>query len=306
MHTTFEEQIASNKARTFWLGFFFVLIVGGIAYGISIVYSPDQAFVIVAVALVASLLYTWFSYYNSDKVVLWQVGAHEVSHADEPFLMNTIEGLCLAAGLPVVPRVFVIEDPAPNAFATGRDPQHAVVCVTRGLLEKMNRSQVEGVLSHELSHVYNRDILVMTIAVMLVGVIALMSDIFWRMMWWGGGGRRSSSNSGGGGMLMLVLFAIALILIILAPFIAQLMQLAISRNREYLADATGAKLTRNPEELASALEVIARDPEPLEVANKATAHLFIANPLADHGGWLNGLFDTHPPIRERIRRLRAM
>jgi heat shock protein HtpX len=306
MHTTFEEQIASNKARTFWLGFFFVLIVGGIAYGISIVYSPDQAFVIVAVALVASLLYTWFSYYNSDKIVLWQVGAHEVSHADEPFLMNTIEGLCLAAGLPVVPRVFVIEDPAPNAFATGRDPQHAVVCVTRGLLEKMNRSQVEGVLSHELSHVYNRDILVMTIAVMLVGVIALMSDIFWRMMWWGGGGRRSSSNSGGGGMLMLVLFAIALILIILAPFIAQLMQLAISRNREYLADATGAKLTRNPEELASALEVIARDPEPLEVANKATAHLFIANPLADHGGWLNGLFDTHPPIRERIRRLRAM
>jgi heat shock protein HtpX len=194
----------------------------------------------------------------------------------------------------------VIEDGAPNAFATGRDPQHAALAVTRGLLDKMHQLELEGVIGHEMSHVQNYDIRFMMLVTVLVGTVVLLSDWMTRSLWYGRG--RRSSRSSGGGLLMLI----GLVFVILSPLIAQLMQLALSRRREFLADASGAMLTRYPEGLANALERIAADTEPLEVANKATAHLYIYNPLRDHGGWLNGLFSTHPPVEERVKRLREM
>jgi heat shock protein HtpX len=198
----------------------------------------------------------------------------------------------------------VIEDSAPNAFATGRDPHHAALAVTRGLLTKMNRLELEGVVGHEMAHIRDYDIRFMMLVSVLVGTIVLLSDWMTRSLWYGGGRRRSSDSGGGGAGSILLL--IGLVLVILSPIIAQLMQLAVSRRREFLADAEGAHLTRYPEGLASALQKIAADPDPLETANKATAALYICNPLADHGGWLNSLFDTHPPVEERIARLRAM
>ncbi len=237
------------------------------------------------------------SYYYSDKVVLSISGAREVTAGENAFLHNTVEGLAIAAGIPK-PRVYVIDDPAPNAFATGRDPEHAAIAVTQGLLDKMSRQELEGVLAHEMSHIENFDIRFSTMVVVLVGTIALLRDFFWRDLRYGRGRSRDSSS----GMLWVV----GIVLAILAPIIAQLIQLAISRQREYLADMNGARLTRNPEGLASALTKLEADKEALAVANKATAHLYIVNPLHDWGGKLNGLFDTHPPIEERIRRLRAL
>jgi heat shock protein HtpX len=246
---------------------------------------------------------SWGSYYYSDRIVLSMSQARPVTHEQEPRLWNAVEGLSIAAGLPM-PKLYIIEDSAPNAFATGRDPQHAALAVTRGLLDKMNRVELEGVVAHEMSHIQNYDIRFMTLVAVLVGTIVLFADWVIRSLWWGGGRRRSRRDGGGGASAILLV--IGLIFLILSPIIAQLMQLALSRRREYLADASGAMLTRYPEGLASALEKIAADPEPLEVANKATAHLYIYNPLREHGGWLNSLFSTHPPIEDRVARLRAM
>jgi len=262
-------------------------------------YFKSTALIWAAAAL--SLLMSWVGYYYSDKIVLAMSGAHQVTHEEEPHLHNVVEGLALAAGLPK-PRLYVIEDTATNAFATGRDPAHAALAVTRGLLDKMNRIQLEGVIAHEMSHVKNYDIRFMTLVSVMVGVVALLSDWMMRAMWWGGG--RDREEKGGGGGIQAVLMVVALVLMILAPIIAMLIQFAISRRREYLADASGAMLTRYPEGLASALERLAADTEPLEAANKATAHLYIVNPLK--GGGLNSLFSTHPPIEERVRRLREM
>ncbi len=240
------------------------------------------------------------SYYYSDQLVLTMSGARRIETKEqEPRLWNAVEGLCLAAGLPM-PKLYVIDDPAPNAFATGRDPQHAALCATAGLLDKMEKTELEGVVAHELSHIRNYDIRLMMLVTVLVGTVVLLSDWMTRSLWYGGGRRRSSSSSGGA--LMLV----GLVLVILSPIIAQVMQLAISRKREFLADASGALLTRYPEGLARALEKIEADPEPLATANKATANLYISDPLRDHGGWLNSMFSTHPPIEERIERLRNM
>jgi heat shock protein HtpX len=223
-----------------------------------------------------------------------------VTKEGEPELYRIVENLCIGSGLPM-PKVYVIEDSAPNAFATGRDPKHASVTVTRGLLDKLDKSETEGVIAHEMSHIGNYDIRFMTLVSVLVGSVILLSDWVLRGLWYGGGRRR---GRGGANPILLL---IALVFIILSPIIAQLMQLALSRQREFLADATGAKLTRYPEGLASALEKIAADREPLEVANKATAHLYIYNPLRDYRrSWLNNLFSTHPPIVERVKRLRAM
>jgi heat shock protein HtpX len=246
---------------------------------------------------------SYYSYYHSDELVLNMSQARPATKEEFPTLINTLEGLTLAAGLPMTPRAYVIDDPAPNAFATGRDPMHSAIAVTTGLLKKLDRYQLEGVLAHELSHVANRDILLSTVAAIMVGAIVLLSDWALRSMWFGGGRRRSSRDSGN---MQLILMLVALLAVILAPIVAQLMRLAISRRREFLADANAIKLTRYPGGLAGALQTIALDAEPLAVANKATAHLFIANPLADHGGWLNNLFSTHPPIEERIHRLQAM
>lgn len=302
----FEEQIAANTRNTYLLMAIFIVLLTGIMWAVGRIYAPGYAYVLAFVAAIITFATSYFSFYHSDQIVLSMSHARPATKAEYPFLINALEGLTLAAGLPAVPKAYVIDDSAPNAFATGRDPQHAAVAVTTGLLEKLNRYQLEGVLAHELSHVANRDILLSTIAAVMVGTIVLLSDWVLRSMWFGGGRRRRDSRDGEGGGNPILLI-IAILAIILAPIIAQLLRLAVSRRREYLADANAVKLTRYPDGLAGALEAIASDHEPLEVANKATAHLYIANPLRDQGeSWLNGLFSTHPPIAERIARLRAM
>ena len=283
----------------------FSLLLIGLVWAVGRIYAPAYAYVLAVAAAVFAFFSSYASFYYSDQLVLNMSGAHEASKAEYPHLIDTLEGLTLAAGMTDVPRAYVIDDPAPNAFATGRDARHAAVAVTTGLLQKLDRYQLEGVLAHELSHVADRDILLSTVAAIMVGTIVLLSDWVLRSLWWGGGRRRRDSDSDGGG-INAILTIIALLAVILAPIVALLLQMAISRRREYLADANAIKLTRYPDGLAGALEAIARDDEPLLHANKATAHLYIANPLHDHGGWLNGLFDTHPPIAERIARLQAM
>jgi heat shock protein HtpX len=302
-HWLFENQISTNIRDTYLLMVMFAVLLIGIVWGVCEIKSPIFAIPLAIVAAVVAFGFSFYSFYHSDELVLNMSHARPASKEEFPVLLDTLEGLTIAAGLPVIPRAYVIDDPAPNAFATGRDPQHSAIAVTTGLLQKMDRYQLEGVLAHELSHVANRDILLSTVAAIMVGAIVLLSDWALRSLWFGGGNRRSSRNLGA---LNLILMAIALISIILSPIIAQLLQLAISRHREFLADANAVRLTRYPEGLAGALESIERDQEPLAVANKATAHLYIVNPLLDHGGWLNSLFSTHPPIEERIRRLHLM
>lgn len=289
------EQIAGNRRWSYLLLFAFVLLISGIGY----VFGMETGLGAYAVlpALVIALLLAWGSYYHSDRLLLSLSQAHPVTHEQEPRLWNAVEGLALASGLPM-PRLYIIEDTAPNAFATGRDPQHAALVVTRGLLEKMDKLELEGVIGHEMAHIQNYDIRFMMLVTVLVGTVVLLSDWMTRSLWYGRGRRTSRGN----GLLLLV----GLVFVVLSPLIAQLMQLALSRRREFLADASGAMLTRYPEGLARALEKIAADPEPLEVANKATAHLYISNPLRDYGGRLNSLFSTHPPVEERVRRLREM
>jgi len=299
------KDIDSNKRRTVFLLGFFLIFVIGFGYLLSWVFDNQ---LILIIAVIIAVVQALVSYYYSDSITLAISGAKEVPRK-EPFLElhRLVENLSITAGLPK-PRIYLIEDSAPNAFATGRDPKHAVVCVTSGLLEKLNKTELEGVIAHELSHVGNYDIRLMTIIVVLVGVVALLSDFFLRWTWFGG---RRRSDGEGGGQIQLIIFIVAIVLAILAPLAATLIQLAISRKREFLADATGALLTRYPAGLASALEKIAQDREPLEAANKATAHLYIESPFKegdDHGGrsWFAGLFDTHPPVEERIKRLEGM
>ena len=294
------DQIASNKRRSYLLIAFFMLMVVAIGYVFS-QYSR-LGYPAMAAALIFATLMSWGGYYYSDRIVLAMSGAKPVAREEQPYLWNTVEGLSLASGLPM-PRLYLIEDTAPNAFATGRDPQHAAIAVTRGLLDKLNRLELEGVIGHEMAHIRDYDIRFMTLVSVLVGTVVLLSDWMLRSMWYGGGRRRSGRGGGGGGGILML---IGLIFVILSPIIAQLMQLALSRRREFLADAEGARLTRYPEGLASALEKLAADTEPLEVANKATAHLYIINPLTEHKGWVNNLFGTHPPIEERVKRLREM
>ncbi|MDI6772899.1 MAG: M48 family metallopeptidase [bacterium] len=292
------EAIESNVRRTWLLFAGFVLIVAALGYVFGELTGFGYAGV--AVAAVLAIAGAWGSYYYSDRIVLSISGAREAPRERYQYLYNSVEGLAIAAGIPV-PRLYLIEDSAPNAFATGRDPQHAAVVVTTGLLDKLDRLELEGVLAHEMAHVQNYDIRLATITAVLVGLVALMSDWLLRSMRWG---RRRGSRSGGGAQGALVLAGI--LLAVLAPLFAQLMRLSLSRRREYLADASGAMLTRYPEGLAGALEKISADPEPLEAANKATAHLYIINPLREWGGWANGLFNTHPPVEDRVQRLRAM
>lgn len=292
------EAIEGNVRRTWLLFAGFVVIVAALGYVFGELTGFGYAGV--AVAAVLAIAGAWGSYYYSDRIVLSISGAREAPRERYQYLYNSVEGLAIAAGIPV-PRLYLIEDSAPNAFATGRDPQHAAVVVTTGLLDKLDRLEMEGVLAHEMAHVQNYDIRLATITAVLVGLVALMSDWLLRSMRWG---RRRGSRDGGGAQGALVLAGI--LLAVLAPLFAQLMRLALSRRREYLADASGAMLTRYPEGLADALEKISADPEPLEVANKATAHLYIINPLREWGGWANGLFNTHPPVEDRVQRLRAM
>lgn len=250
-------------------------------------------------AVAASVIMSFGSYWWSDKIVLSMSGAKEVTNENARELYRLVENLCITAGLPV-PKIYIIEDTAMNAFATGRDPKHGVICFTTGILGRLNRTELEGVAAHELSHIGNRDILISTIVVVLAGFVTLLADWFRHAAFFGG----RDGEDRGGGQLRVIFMVAAVILSILAPLAALLMQFAISRKREFLADASGALLTRYPEGLASALEKISGDTEPLEAANRATAHLFIANPFK--GKKLTNLFMTHPPMEERIAALRGM
>lgn len=249
-------------------------------------------------AVIFSIIMSFGSYWWSDKIVLAMSGAKVVTHDNAREIYHIVENLCITAGLPV-PKIYIIDDTAPNAFATGRDPEHGVIVLTTGIIKKLEKTELEGVIAHELSHIGNRDILLSTVIVVLVGFVTLLADWFRHFTFWGGKGRDR-----GGGQLQLILFIAAIILSILAPFAAMLMQLAISRKREFLADADGALLTRYPEGLARALEKISADTEPLEAANRATAHLYIVNPFK--GKKITKLFMTHPPVEERIAVLRGM
>jgi heat shock protein HtpX len=296
------DRIGQNRRTTLLLMVVFVAVLAGLSIAIGIVLGMPYPYA--PLLIIPFLLFALLSYYSSSSITLGISGAHEVTKEDEPELYRTVENLCIGAGLPM-PRVYVIEDAAPNAFATGRDPQHASVAATRGLLQKLDHAELEGVIGHELSHVGNYDTRLMTVVVVLVGIAALMADFMLRLTWFGAG-RRSGNRGRGGGSAFVIIYALALVGAILAPIAARMIQFAISRQREYLADASGALLTRNPEALARALEKIAGDPVPLHEANKATAHLWIANPLREHASMMNNLFETHPPIADRIRLLRAM
>ncbi|MBU3940961.1 MAG: M48 family metallopeptidase [Nanoarchaeota archaeon] len=257
-------------------------------------------------AVVFSVIYGFISYYSGDKAILSLSKAKEVSKKDDPFLVNTVEGLAIAAGLPQ-PKVYVIKEDSINAFATGRDPQHATITVTSGAREKLNRQELEGVIAHEMSHIKNRDILVMMLSVMLFGLIVLFSQVMIRSFIFGGG--RNRKSSGGGGIIILIAIAAAIIAAILAPLLAQIVKFAISRKREYLADANGALLTRYPLGLASALKKIRDDKDKVvDTASRATASLYIENPLRHKKeiNFLDRLYMTHPDINERIKKLEAM
>ena len=294
------DAVAANRWRTVALIIVFTGILTALGYVVGEVFAPGGGIAVVPLALGFSGLSATASYFAGDKLVLAQSQAREMAAGEEPQLRNIVETLSIGLGI-TPPRIYLIDDTAPNAFATGRDPKHASIVVTRGLLDKLDRTELEGVIAHELSHVVNRDIRVMLLVTVLVGTVALLSDWMLRSFAWGGGARRGRDRGGGG----IILIA-ALVLAILTPIVATLIQLAVSRQREYLADASGALLTRYPPGLANALRKIAADKEALEVANKATASLYIANPLKDAPRALDGLFDTHPPIAERIRRLEAM
>lgn len=296
------DRISANKRSTLFLMFTFVVLTTSLL-GV-IIFAVGGNIGVLGIVGIALIVYAIFSYYASTSIVLSISGAHEVTKEEEWEFVRRVENLCIGAGLPM-PKTWVLEDSAPNAFATGRDPNHSHIVVTRGLLDKLEPIELEGVLSHELSHIGNYDIRLMTVVTVLVGVIALVSDLFLRFTIFGGGRRRSNEDKGGG-QLQIILLVLAIVLAILTPIIAQAIRFAVSRRREYLADASGALLCRNPEALARALEKISADPEPLEAANKATAHLYISNPLKEHASFLNNMFNTHPPIEERIRILRNM
>jgi heat shock protein HtpX len=292
---TLYTQKDKNIRRTWLLIAIFLIFIIGLGWVFSYQFNSP---VILVVAVIFSSLMSFISYWYSDKIVLRMSRAKEIKKQDNPELYRLVENLCITAGLPM-PKIYLIDEMAPNAFATGRNPKHAVIAVTRGLLEKLERSELEGVLAHELSHIGNRDILLQTVVVVLVGLVILISDWFLRWTWIGG--RRDNRE---GGQLAGIMLLIGIALAILSPFIATLIQLAISRKREFLADADGALLTRYPEGLARALEKISQDPTPLRVANKATAHMYIANPF--RGKKVRKIFMTHPPVEERIRALRGM
>jgi heat shock protein HtpX len=294
------DAVAANRWRTAALITVFTGILIALGYAVGEVFAPGGGVAMVPAALGLSGVSATAAYFAGDKLVLAQSQARELAAGEETQLRNIVETLSIGLGVPP-PRIYVIDDTAPNAFATGRDPRHASIAVTRGLLEKLDRTELEGVIAHELSHVGNHDIRVMLLVTVLVGTVALLSDWGMRSLFWGRGRRDR-----GGGNAGVILLVVAVALAILTPIIAQLIQLAVSRQREFLADASGALLTRYPPGLASALRKIAADKEALEVANKATASLYFANPLKDAPRAMDGLFDTHPPIAERIRRLEAM
>lgn len=291
---TLYTQAESNIRKTWFLITAFLVLVILLGWSLSYIFESP---IILYMAVIISVVMSFSSYWHSDKIILSMTNSKPIKKQDHPELYRIVENLSITAGLPM-PKVYIINDPSPNAFATGRDPKHGVVCVTQGLLDKLEKSELEGVIAHELSHIGNRDILLGSVIVVLVGLIALLSDLAIRSLFFGRGRRDDEGNLG------VIMLLIGVAAAILAPLAASLLRLAISRKREFLADASGALLTRYPEGLARALEKISQDPISLKTASNATNHLFIASPLK--GKKISKLWMTHPPIEERVKALRQM
>ena len=305
--SSFYDQIAANKRNSFLMAAVVVVLLGalGFAIGYAILGSASGGVLATGLALGIGAISGIATYYSGDKLVLAVSGAKPVDEASAPQLLNVVRELTLAANLPM-PAVYIIDDTAPNAFATGRDQAHASIAITTGLLEKLDREELQGVIAHELSHVRNLDIRFSLVVGVMVGAIAILADFFLRFTFWGGlSGRRSSRDSGGNGAAAIIAI-VAIVLAILAPIISRFIQLAVSRQREYLADASGVELTRNPYGLERALAKIAGDQEVLEVANRGTQHMYFTNPIKKFEARSSGLMDTHPPILDRINRLRQL
>ncbi len=294
------QQIDKNKRETVVIIALFMVVISAIGWFVGEYYYEGAGIPFLGMALIFSGISGFISYYTSDKMILSLSRAHEVNFEAAPDLHKLVENMCIASGIPK-PRIYLIDDTSMNAFATGRDPQHSVICFTTGIVQRLEKRELEGVIAHEMSHIGNYDIRLMSIVSILVGTIMLLSDWFTRGAFYGGGRRRSSNSSSGGSIFFLV----GLVLLILSPIIATLIKLAISRNREYLADATAVLITRHPKGLADALAKLAMDQEILEAANGATAHLYIVSPIKVKAAVTN-LFSTHPPIEDRINRLLQM
>jgi len=297
------KQITANKRKTVLLMTFFVIFLLVVGYFLDYANGSQGFFLVIAIGL--AFFSSFISYFAGDKIALASTGARAITKTDSPYVYRMVENLCITAGLPM-PKIYLIPDAAPNAFATGRDPQHASIALTTGIVAALNNEELEGVIAHELSHVKNYDIRLMTIVGVLVGALVLMTDFFLRGQLFGFGGRRGNDDNNGGGQLGLILLVVGIVLAILSPLLAQIIQLSISRRREFLADADGALLTRYPEGLAGALEKISAYSRPMAKASNGTAHLFIINPFGKKKSWLTGLFATHPPVEARVKALREM
>lgn len=294
------DEVRNNTWKSLFLFFIFLLLIAGLGLLVGLIWG--NLYFGLILALVFGFAYGLIAYFAGGNMLMALAGAKPVTKKEYPYLYHTVEGLALAAGVPT-PKAYVIDDPAPNAFATGRDPEHGAVAVTTGLLQKLNREELEGVLAHEIAHIRYYDIRSMMIAAVMVGVIILLSDFMLRSFIFGGMSSGGGGNRGGGAQLIFILIGVALA--ILAPLIGEIIRLSISRKREYAADAGAAVLTRNPRGLANALRKISKDPNELRNTNKATAHLYISTPFRKKG-FMRGLFSTHPPVEERIKRLEAM
>ncbi len=320
MAQTFRDLIAANKRNSVLLVTVFVLFTMAVAMVLTLAIiayvSPEtvselrwgRSLLIGGIAAGVALLIALLSYFEGANLVLAVSGAKPLEHKDDPELFNVVEEMAIAAGLPM-PKIYLIQDSAPNAFATGRDPQHAIVAITTGLREKLTRDELQGVMAHEIAHIRNYDIRLMLLMAVLIGTIVMLADLFWQMIYLTprGSSSRSRRDSGkGGGAIVAVLMVLAILLAIIAPILAQIIQLAVSRQREYLADASAVEFTRYPLGLASALRKIDADPDVLEVANRGTAHLYIANPIKKFEARANSMFSSHPPIQDRIQRLEAL
>ena len=300
MKRTLHDQIAANKRASVFLGVMLVLLLAALGTSIAGVYAPDVWWAGGALAAGLGLIVALVAWTSGSNILLSISGARPANQIEDQVLDNVCEEMAIAAGIPK-PKLYVIEDSAPNAFATGKDPEHGVICFTTGLIEKLDRDELQGVMAHEMSHIRNYDIKFMTVIAITAGLIPLIADMFGRSIWYGGG-RRSIPDNDNSNAIFVVL---AIALSIIAPIFAKLLELAVSRQREYLADSSAAELTRYPEGLASALLKISADPEPLEAANRATQHMYIVNPLRGAEN-LAAMFSTHPPIEERVRRLRSL
>lgn len=296
-----QSSIRGNITKSYVIMALFIVFVVVVGYVMGQALGYGNSFMWFAVLF--AVISSFASYYWGDQMVLAMSGARPADRRTDFDFFTVAENLAIAAGIPK-PKLYVIDDTAMNAFATGRDPEHAVVCATSGILSRLDRRELEGVIAHEMSHIKNFDIRLMAVVAVLVGTVVFLADFFMRSLWWGGGRRRDDRDGNLGSILMIA----GIVLAILSPIFATIIQLSVSRNREYLADASGALLTRYPAGLASALQKLAKDQEVLEAATNATAHLYITNPFKgkQFGTWFSGLFDTHPPIEERIKRLRAM